>query len=269
MRQGNDANLDRLHDLLADRATQALTEQERDELESLLAANPDQEASSFDRAAAATELSWTGEVEPMPDALRSRVEVSAVAWLAERKGLRLAGGDLATPAMSARPRPVASRPWVPWLVAAACLAVAAIGWWPTREAPPSSRRAALMSLPQTKTVAWESNELGVIGDVVWNGERQEGYLRFSGLAANDPTATQYQLWIFDEDRKSYSDNIAVDGGVFDVDPASGDVIVPIRAKLPVGSPFLFAITTEPPGGVVKHNGERDPDRYRLILKAPV
>ena len=28
-------------------------------------------------------------------------------------------------------------------------------------------------------------------------------------------------------------------------------------------------TTEPPGGVVKHNPERDPERYRIILTAPV
>ncbi len=107
------------------------------------------------------------------------------------------------------------------------------------------------------------------GDVVWNGQRQAGFLRISGLAVNDPAAFQYQLWIFDEARRAYSDDVAVDGGVFDIDQATGEVIIPIRSKLPVAEPFLFAVTTEPPGGVVKHNPDRDPERYRVVLAAPL
>ena len=37
---------------------------------------------------------------------------------------------------------------------------------------------------------------------------------------------------------------------FDVDRATGDIVVPIRAKLRVFEPSLFAITVEKPGGVV-------------------
>jgi len=109
----------------------------------------------------------------------------------------------------------------------------------------------------------------VTGDVIWNGRQQTGIMRISGLAVNDPADFQYQLWIFDEARRAYSNDVAVDGGVFDIDRATGDLIVPIRSKLPVNEPFLFAVTTEPPGGVVKHNPDRDPDRYRIILTAPV
>ena len=42
---------------------------------------------------------------------------------------------------------------------------------------------------------------------------------------------------------------SVDGGVFDV-PSTGEVIVPITAKLRVGGATLFAVTVERPGGVV-------------------
>jgi hypothetical protein len=51
----------------------------------------------------------------------------------------------------------------------------------------------------------------------------------------------------------------VDGGVFDVTPqatASGDVIVPFRAKLPVGKAAAFVVTMEQPGGVVVSKQER-------------
>jgi hypothetical protein len=260
----HDANPDRLHDLLADRATQHLSDRERDELRGLLSASPETAELEYDHAAAAAELTWIApEVEPMPASVRSRVETRAVEWLAERKGLRLGGGD-ADPA----PRG-ASVSWLPWFAAAACLLVAVVAWWPARTPVASDRRAALLDAAGTSTVAWQDNDAGVTGDVVWNNDRQAGYMRFRGLAVNDPTVTQYQLWIFDADRGAYSDDIAVDGGVFDIDPATGDALVPISAKLPIGRPALFAVTTEPPGGVVKHNAARDPEKYRIILTAPV
>ena len=46
----------------------------------------------------------------------------------------------------------------------------------------------------------------------------------------------------------------VDGGVFDIGP--GEVIVPIRAALPVTTPKLFAVTIEKPGGVVVSSRQR-------------
>ena len=70
--------------------------------------------------------------------------------------------------------------------------------------------------------------------------------------ANDPTKTQYQLWIFDKTR---DDRFPVDGGVFDVG-ADGEVIVKISPKLFVNEPVLFAVTVEAPGGVVVSKRER-------------
>ncbi|MFG0255098.1 MAG: anti-sigma factor domain-containing protein, partial [Rhodopirellula sp. JB053] len=98
----------------------------------------------------------------------------------------------------------------------------------------------------------------VDGDVVWSTAQQTGYMRFVGMPVNDPTQEQYQLWIIDPAR----DDEPIDGGVFDI-ASSGEVIVPIDAKLTVVDPAAFAITIEKPGGVVVSTQER------LPLLAPV
>ncbi|MEM0927187.1 MAG: anti-sigma factor, partial [Planctomycetota bacterium] len=84
------------------------------------------------------------------------------------------------------------------------------------------------------------------GDVVWSDSDQSGFMRLKGLAANDPTKAQYQLWIVDPSRATEP----VDGGVFDIATSEGDSIVPIDAKLRIQSPQAFVITREKPGGVV-------------------
>jgi hypothetical protein len=65
--------------------------------------------------------------------------------------------------------------------------------------------------------------------VVWSPSAQRGFMRFGGLPPNDPTKTQYQLWIFDRQRDQA---LPVDGGVFDV-TSTGEVIIPITGKLRV------------------------------------
>lgn len=85
-----------------------------------------------------------------------------------------------------------------------------------------------------------------VGELVWSDERQEGYMRFEELAPNDPGVQQYQLWIVDPER----DARPVDGGVFDVPQRGRSPWIPIRARLDVRRPEIFAITLEKPGGVV-------------------
>ena len=85
-------------------------------------------------------------------------------------------------------------------------------------------------------------------------------MRFRGLAPNDPSVSQYQLWIFDRDQ---DERFPVDGGVFDVESGEGDVFVEIDPKLEVREPYLFAVTVEKPGGVVVSS------RERIVLAAPV
>ena len=92
---------------------------------------------------------------------------------------------------------------------------------------------------------------GLSGEVIWNDEKQEGYMSLENLAVNDPTKNQYQLWIVDPDR----DELPVDGGVFDITLKDGKSIIPIRNALQVTKPAAFVITLEQPGGVVKSKQE--------------
>jgi len=85
-------------------------------------------------------------------------------------------------------------------------------------------------------------------------------MRFQSLAVNDATKRQYQLWIFDAARDQ---RFPVDGGVFDIDASTGDVVVPISPKIKVSKATLFAVTVEKPGGVVVSK------RERIVLTAKV
>ena len=119
---------------------------------------------------------------------------------------------------------------------------------------PADARSELLADAGTETIPWaqpaDPRYAQVSGDVVWNDDRQEGYLRLAGMPVNDPAQSQYQLWVVDPDR----DANPVDGGVFDIPAGTGEVIVPITAKLAVDQPVAFAITREKPGGVVVSAG---------------
>lgn len=155
----------------------------------------------------------------------------------------------------------------PWLAAAAAFLAALYFAFPTPDAPPDfvgARSALLEDRADVVNLTWKGTEDaaaagGVGGDVVWSHAAQRGYMRFSGLAANDPDVEQYQLWIFDETRPEAT---PVDGGVFDV-PSEGEVVVPIRPALNVGKAHLFAVTVEKAGGVVVS------DRSRIAVLASV
>lgn len=86
----------------------------------------------------------------------------------------------------------------------------------------------------------------VRGEAYFDPESDEGLLEIEGLAPNDPRIEQYQLWIFDAER---DERFPVDGGVFDIAEA-GRALVPIRARLGVTRPVMFAVTVEKPGGAV-------------------
>jgi hypothetical protein len=119
--------------------------------------------------------------------------------------------------------------------------------------PVDGRSALLAEAGDVVTLPWspptEPGYEQVTGDVVWSPSRQQGYLRLAGLPANDPARAQYQLWIVDPERDTHP----VDGGVFDVS-STGEVVIPIQAKLRILNPKAFAITREKPGGVVVSAG---------------
>lgn len=163
-----------------------------------------------------------------------------------------------TPAGASRPAPGIFA-WTGWAVAALLLATVWVGRpAPTPDTMPvptvAEARASLLDAEGTVQTPWGDSTWAefaeVQGDVVWNDQRQEGYLRLANMPANDPATAQYQLWIVDPAR----DEEPVDGGVFDIPPGAREVVVPIRAKLAVRSPAAFAITREQPGGVVVSEG---------------
>jgi len=288
-------NVDRLEELLCTRATQVLTPEESHELDEFIAKGVDDDLiGTFDDIAARIDLASMDRsmIEPMPDTLRQRLEDDAAGFAARARGMSLTSDhtdEAVDPAASEerdRSSPIRSigaptpdsatrapRSFLPWTLAAACLLLAVVGWFNRlqSEASPATRYEAIKSSPTTMTVAWNDVEnAGVRGEIVWDQAKQTGVMRFSGLDVNDPQSMQYQLWIFDAGRAdSTIEELtfnAVDGGVFNVDDATGDVFIPINAKLEVFEPQLFAVTTEPPGGVVKHVTQGD---YRIILTAPV
>ncbi len=259
----------RAEELLAFRAVEGLADEETRELSGLLAENPQLDDGGFERAAAACHLALLGPEEAMPDHVRQRLERAAAEFRNELPGkvLTMPRRDTAAPIPSA-PRAA----WAGWLAAAACLLLAVVGWWPRLVAPPAAETPpavveqppapATQPAPDAIELPWQATEdtaaLAAAGSVVWSPTQQAGFMRIRGLEANDPTVSQYQLWIFD---KSRDERYPVDGGVFDMPAGADEAIVPIDAKVPVDEPVLFAVTVERPGGVVVS------DRERIVLLA--
>jgi anti-sigma-K factor RskA len=123
----------------------------------------------------------------------------------------------------------------------------------------AGNRRKLMEVPGTVRVAWApfdlpdapSEQREVRGDVVWNDDLKQGFLRFEGLKPNDPKTEQYQVWVIDERGMEQK----VSGGVFNA-LASGEVVVPITPAIDVRKVALFAVTIEEPGGTWVPNLKR-------------
>jgi hypothetical protein len=223
---------------------------------------------NFERAAAALTLAAPIDAQ-LPAGLRARLEQRAAEYVTS-----MSSQAQPQPPVEERRRGAGTSRWG-WLAAAACLVLAVLGWVrsprneappvaevapPTVTAPPPTLRPAptlqeqfarLAAKPDTIKVTMAATKdpaaAGVSGIVVWDPVTQQGFLRLVGLASNDPTVHQYQLWVFDGERdKRYP----VDGGVFDVPANASEVLIPINAKLMVHKPAAFAVTIEKPGGVV-------------------
>ena len=241
---------ERLDDLLADRALQGLTDRERRELSGLV---DDAEAEGIGLELAAAELELAlipADFEPLPASLRARVDGDA-------------GAFFSRPGRPRRRFGARVLPWAGWVAAAASLLIATqVGRSPS-VAPPVAREPSLVERLaglDARPLAVTDHPLarGGRGSLVWSGDRQEGYLQVRGLAEVDPSQGVYQLWIFDATR---DERFPVDGGSFTVEDAKAIKLVPIRPSVVVRRPTLFAVTLEPPGGVVVS------DRKRILLTA--
>lgn len=254
---------ERLLELLADRATDGLDAPRMIELQNKLASvDTDRlDIDGLELAAAALQvgsLQATDSMQDMPDSLSASIIKSGEA------AMQVAAENVDSIPIDAG-RPATTRgagATVAWAVAAAAIVLAIAAWMFDFSSGPAGQpqlsavgqRAALIdAADDVITTAWappaSAAYAKVRGDVVWSDSRQEGYMRLTGMPVNDPDQVQYQLWIVDPGR----DKHPVDGGVFDI-TAEGEVIVPIRAKLAVDKPTIFAITVEKPGGVVVSDG---------------
>jgi len=269
---GQNHELDRLTELLADEAVLGLEAHEVEELEALLPPGSAKSRQQMMQTAALAQLAFlkqdSGAARPMPAALRERIAAQGRARLGGQQGRTVANladerrrrtGPVTASATTRgdRVRPWHRSPAAGWYVAAA-LAVAFLVFRADDTGTPADTspwddRQTLLSSSDVINVPWLPPEAagfeGVSGDVVWSSATQTGYLRLSGMPVNDPGQAQYQLWIVDPAR----DEHPVDGGVFDINE-QGEVIIPIQATLPVTAPVAFAITREKPGGVVVSAG---------------
>lgn len=255
---------ERFADLLVQLETEGLDDAASRDLDQLLAAAPPAARDALAGAAAAITLASRLPVEPLPASLRDTLVAKGRATVRETAQRRV------VPLAERRPPPAVPTAGtrMGWYAAAASMLLAVAAWWPKLatdgpvQPPPvptlAEQRAALLAAADAALeLPWSGTEdpasAAVAGDVVWDPVTQTGYMRFTGLPTNDPGEQQYQLWIFDGTR---DDRFPVDGGVFDVPAGADEVVVPIRAKLPVRSAALFAVTVEKPGGVVVSSRER-------------
>ena len=275
----NEETQDILLDLLTKKATCGLDEAEQRQLDDLDSETADLEFRSLEMAAAA--ISMIGlEEEPLPAHLSAKILANASQFVASNETLEMAApwppaNDRVAAAYTSESESQSGSSWFGWFgwaaAAAACIALAVNIWFtrfqPTvdvaQDKPPANveippvltaaqlRDQLLRSATDTIKASWAAGNIKeianqVIGDVVWSDEKQAGYMSLRGLPVNDKSKETYQLWIFDKTRDPKH---PVDGGTFDVS-ATGEVVIPINAKLNAQRPDMFAITIEKPGGVV-------------------
>lgn len=278
---------ERLIDLCADYATGLHEQNDMNELDRL---DPDMSArEAFEAVAAELDIAFA-ETDPvdMPDGLEERLLASVPApGVPDQPELRLVN-DQTSPLRTSQQLQSPRGAWFPWLVAAASVAVTGIVLLrPAPEPTPDEPQVALTALEQRDALieahandedllryAWTPTEdpavVGqVTGELIWDEERDEGYMTIAGLEVNDPSQFQYQLWIFDATRPlgdlpQHGDAFGglltqrpIDGGVFDI-TETGEVVISIDAKLLVKQGVAFAVTVEPPGGVVVSDRSRVP-----------
>ncbi|MEM7053962.1 MAG: anti-sigma factor, partial [Pseudomonadota bacterium] len=269
----NEAMNDELLDLLTERALGGLSPADEARLSELLETAGLKDHDDMELAVAAAMNAFASaegasDSVPIPAGLEQKLLADADRFFdREKTTAQGTDGDKVTTIESARSRRAAETEAIHtgpprtgrlgWAVAAMLALVVVFTLLPDAEPEafdPTAARIALVEQAGTEVIAWGSSEIPaynrVTGDVVWNNELQQGYLRLAGMPANDPSIAQYQLWIVDPER----DANPVDGGVFDVPQGSDEIIIPIDAKLDVLNPDAFAITREQPGGVVVSDG---------------
>ncbi len=177
---------------------------------------------------------------PAPAQLQHRLQQAAAAECARRQSLQ------AAPVRPSHRRPTG---FVRGMLLGAAAGVLASLLILGKSSPdPIAERQALVAAG-IRPIAWQpgpSTAHGTVaGDVVWDVDAQRGFLRIEGLSSLDASRA-YQLWIVDGERPG---SAPVDGGVFRLTGPT-EQLVPIQARLPVGSAQAFVVTVEQASGVV-------------------
>lgn len=268
-----------LQELAALHALGLLEGEQLRDFEERLKSDPElrREVARFVAASAAMTLSAPA-FEP-PSRLKDRILASASASAASPRK------------QPSRPSNVIALPWVAWL-SAACLAVAAAWALSRYDAERRSNQAlleqnhlaesALMQAREElvaakgslalseKQIATLEHRLKTEGDIdhfkiaalvsmlgdspealavaVWDPSKEEGVLTVSKLPALKQDK-DYQLWVVDTQYPH-----PVNGGVFEVDPATGEARVKFKGDKPIRSIAKFAISLERKGGVPVREG---------------
>jgi hypothetical protein len=248
----------RLWDLAWERAVRGLNAEQEAEFAALRTELTENELAELDLTVAATDIAVSSRhAVHLPPSVRTSIESRAIEHFRS-------GGILAAPAtVYAEPKATVSIAHsrvgnrlidlLGKLAVAASILIAAVLLFRSgpRTMSPNQLRDEVMADAQAIRATWSSgghaSGAQAAGEVIWSNRLQRGVMVFRGLSPNDPTAKQYQLWIFD---KNQDDRYPIDGGVFDVPAGAAEVIVPIDAKLRVRQPTMFAVTLEKPGGVV-------------------
>lgn len=264
---------ERMLDLLTDQVLFGLTPEQKTELEEFEGKYPElKDNNSFDLTAGAISLTKIEEIEPMPEHLRSKILSSADEFFSEQASSanvisfqpRL--HEVAPPVIinntETAPKGNAWQ-WLGWAFAAAACIALAVNLWFTKNQPQTlvltasqQREQLLKESPDIVKADWAepnpNQKQGISGDIVWSNSRQKGFLRLRGFPQNDANKETYQLWIIDANQ---DEKTPIDGGVFNVSE-TGEVIIPINAKIKVEKPKMFAVTAEKPGGVVVSKREK-------------
>lgn len=109
-------------------------------------------------------------------------------------------------------------------------------------------QSALANLQITALASMLKDAPKALAAAVWDPVKQEGVLKVEKLPALLP-GQDYQLWVVDPQYPN-----PVDGGVFTVDPKTGEQRIIFKARQPISAVNAFAVTRERKGGVSKAEG---------------
>lgn len=278
---------DRLTELLIDRATSGLLEEEKQELQHLLDEKGIDDDFSFDAVVASLyeafdesavtineESNESLKMVSLPKRVRTQILENAVDVLATTES---AGTHSLTEAKTSgilqpekeQVRRSRRREIVAWTLATAAAITAILGWFGRPTSNQTSTELIYLSgqkqLSEFINSSDENNLFEVklepgndkngenaTGTVYWNRTKKRGFLKINSLQQNSPNQEQYQLWVIDRQR-GIEDR--PNAGVFNISE-QGDAIYEFRSDLEVFDAQGFAVTVEKPGGVNKSDLSR-------------